>query len=296
VLVGALYLTVRATVLHPFVRIVNIAPVFVGASAFDIRLTAVAAFADILRLLVFPLTLRVDYSPAERTLVTSPLDPRFVVGLGCFAVWVLLIAMAWRRGRRIEAFGLGSIGIALAPVANILFPVGVLVAERTLYLPSAGFALAAGAWLPGAAPRRWFVILGVIVAAAGVRTALRVPVWRDDHEVIRSELRDSPRSFDGPARMIAVYLGVHQPAKALEAYRLAAATYDRLPWLYMWGADAALVAGRPALADSALARLEQLCYRCDYYYAFEANAARGRGDSAVAEAILARAPKAGGSR
>jgi hypothetical protein len=240
---------------------------------------------------VFPLTLRVDYSPAERTLVTSLLDVRFLVGLGCLALWALLIVLAWRRGRQVEAFGLGWVGIALTPVANLLFPAGVLMAERTLYLPSAGLALAVGAWLPSVAPRRWPVVVGLIVVVAGVRTALRVPVWRDDHAVIQSELEDSPRSFDGPARMVTVYLNAHQAAKALEAYRLAARIYDRLPWLHMWGADAALVAGRTDVADAALARLEELCNRCEYYYAFEANAARTRGDTAIADAILARLPR-----
>src|SRR5207244_2073473 len=79
------------------------APVFFRGSHMAVRLTATAAFADVTRLLLFPLRLRVDYSPAERTLVTTPLDPRFALGLLCFAVWAALLWLAWRRGRRIEA-------------------------------------------------------------------------------------------------------------------------------------------------------------------------------------------------
>jgi hypothetical protein len=237
---------------------------------------------------VFPLTLRVDYSPAERTLVTSVLDPRFLIGFACLVFWALLVWFTWRRGRTVEAFGLGWIGIALSPVANLIFPAGVLVAERTLYLPSVGLALAVGSWLPRAAPQRWPLVVGVLVVLGGARTALRVPVWRDDHSVVLSEFEDSPHSFDGPARMVTIYLNAHQPEKAVDAYRTAVAIFDRLPWLFMWGADAALAADRPALADSAFAQLERLCNGCDYYYAFEANAARARGDSAVAREILAR--------
>ena len=290
VMLGVAYLAVRSAVLHPFARIKNIAAAFVGASPLDIRLTAIATLSDVARLLVFPLTLRVDYSPAERTLVTSVLDPRFLIGLGCAVAWGALIALAWRHNRRVEAYGLGWIGIALSPVANLLFPAGVLLAERTLYFPSIGLALVLGAWLPDFAPRRWVAVLGVLAVAGGVRTALRVPVWRDDHAVILSEFGDSPRSFDGPARMVSVYLSAHQPAKAVQAYRVATAIYDRLPWVYMWGADAAFAAGQPQLADSALARLEQLCQGCAYYYRFEAGAAVARGDPAVADSLLSRLP------
>src|SRR6266487_2159161 len=66
----------RAAVRHPFSQYQSIAPMFVGESGLTVRLTAVSAFTDVLRLLVLPLTLRVDYSPDERTAVTTPLDWR----------------------------------------------------------------------------------------------------------------------------------------------------------------------------------------------------------------------------
>src|SRR5947208_10631537 len=81
---GTVYVVARSSVLgHELVG--RAAPVFFGASPVAVRLTAVAAFADVARLLVFPLMLRADYSPAERTLVTTPLDPRFALGLLCVA-------------------------------------------------------------------------------------------------------------------------------------------------------------------------------------------------------------------
>jgi hypothetical protein len=228
--IAAVYVALRGAVLHPYARLHDIAPVFVGQSPVAVRLTAVATLGDVLRLLVFPLTLRVDYSPAERTIVTSVLDGRFLLGLAAVALWATVLVLAWRRGRRVEAFGLGWIAIAFLPVANLLFPVGILLAERTLYLPSVGLALAAGAALP------------------------RFP-----------------------------------PARALDALRIATRTFDRDPALYVAGADAAFTLGRPALADSLLARAEQLCYRCLGLYRTEALAARARGDSAVADSLLQRA-------
>jgi len=288
---AVVYGAVRWGVLHRFAEIYNIAPVFVGADPLEIRMTAVAAFSDVARLLLLPATLRVDYSPAERTLVTTPIDSRFAAGLLCVILWVGAIVLAWRRGRRTEAWGLGWIGIALSPVANLLFPVGILVAERTLYLPSAGLALAAGAWLPAVAPRAWPVLVAVLAVAAGARTAARVPVWRDEMSVIMSEFQDSPRSFDGPARMVRVYLSARQPDKALAAFRIAERIYDKMPWIYVTGADAAFDLGRSGTADSLLGKLDKLCYRCDHYYRFEAGAALARGDTATADSLLTRAAK-----
>src|SRR3989441_8970344 len=106
VALAAAYTAVRWAVLHPFARITGMAAVFIGASPLEMRLTAIAALADVARLLVFPLTLRVDYSPAERTLVTSLLDPRFLAGFACFAAWAAGSALAWRRGWKVAAFGL----------------------------------------------------------------------------------------------------------------------------------------------------------------------------------------------
>jgi predicted Zn-dependent protease len=159
-----------------------------------------------------------------------------------------------------------------------------------LYLPSVGLALAAGAWFEGLAPRRFAAVLAVLVATGGVRAATRVSVWRDQLTVVLSILEDSPRSFDGPTRMVDIYLMSHQPQKALQAFDAAQRIYRGNPWLYASGADAAFALGRPPLADSMLARLTFLCAHCAYYLRYEAVMARARGDSAVAESLLSRLP------
>jgi hypothetical protein len=288
--VGGLYLVVRAVVLQPYERMNAIAPVFLGESGFDTRLTALAALADIARLLVFPLTLRVDYSPAERTLVSSLFDGRLALGLVALAGWAYLLLAAWRGGRRLEAFGLGWIAIAFLPVANIVFPTGVLVAERTLYLPSVGLVLAASAALARLPVTRLRVVVAVLVLAGALRSALRVPVWDDDYAVTLSILEDSPNSFRGPQRMAVHYLSRRQPQRSLAAVRIAARAFDRDPSIFITGADAAFTVGQFRTADSMLVRLEQLCYRCGGYYRVQGLAARARGDSATADSLLARMP------
>lgn len=288
VALAVVYLTVRGIVLHPYARLHATAPVFLGESAFAGRLTAIAALSDLARLLVFPVTLRVDYSPAERTIVRSLIDGRLLIGLACLALWAGLIVTSWRRQRRIEALGLGWVAIAFLPVSNLLFSTGVLLAERTLYLPSVGLALAAGAALARLPAARLRIVLAVLALGGGARTALRTPVWRSDLSVTASILDDSPNSYRGPARMSAIYLSHRQPERALVALDSAIHIYDRDPTLFVAGADAALTLGRSRLADSMLVRAEQLCFRCSGYYRTQALAARSRGDSAIADSILAR--------
>jgi hypothetical protein len=280
------YGVVRWAVLLPHdVRL--LAPVFAGQSPLTVRLTALAALADVARLLVFPLTLRVDFSPAERTAITSFADGRLALGVLAAAVWAFLLVLAWRRGRRLEAFGLGWIGIAFAPVANLLFPTGILVAERTLYLPSAGLAIAAGAWLEQFSARRLWPVVGALVLAGSARTALRVPVWRTDYTAILSILEDSPRSYNGPARMAGIYLQSGHPAQAIEAARAALDVYDRDPGPMVVAAAAAHNLGRAQLADSLLAEARRLCL-CSWHYRHEAEAATARGDTALASWLLGR--------
>lgn len=287
--IGMGYAALRWHVLEPYARFQSVAPTFLGQTPLSIRLTAVAELADVTRLLVFPLRLRADYSPDERTLVASPVDLRLLAGLACFLVWGTLLVFGWRRGRRLEVFGLGWIGIAFLPVANLVFPAGFLLAERTLYLPSAGLVLAGGSWL-ARWPARWRLVSAApLVLLGAARTTLRVPVWRDNTTVTLSILEDSPRSYVGPKRMIAVYLNIQQPAQALDAARRAAAINGRDPTIYSTGAVAAFAAGRPAAADSMLAALEGLCRRCPGYYRREAATAREHGYVAAADSLDARA-------
>src|SRR2546429_3192264 len=95
---------------------------FVGEPGLTVRLTAVSAFTDVLRLLIFPLTLRVDYSPEERTVVTTPLDWRFAGRPAGALAWVGAPVVAWERAR--EALGLlhRQRPIAPPPVAHLPYP------------------------------------------------------------------------------------------------------------------------------------------------------------------------------
>jgi hypothetical protein len=147
-----------------------------------------------------------------------------------------------------RALGLNA-AIAFPPVSTVI-PIGVLVAERTLYLPSAGIAIAVGAAVTAIPGRRATVLAAALVLLGAARSATRVPVWRDDVRLTESILEDSPSSYRGPARMGGLLQSARRPERALEAYRQAVRSFDRDPGVFVAAADAAITIGQPGLADS----------------------------------------------
>lgn len=290
------YGAVRWSVLHAYSGFQLAAPVFLDQGPVAMRLTAISAAVDVARLLVFPLHLRADYSPLERTAITSVFDARFLLTLAVLTVWAALVWLAWRRGRRLEAYGLGWIAIAFLPVANLLFPTGIFLAERTLYLPSAGFSLAAGAWLTrvggGAVGQRGLpLVVGMLVVAGAVRTVLRVPAWRDNRSAVLAMIEDAPLSYRtwDYAGWELVWAG--QSERALQAFLRAGELYPRDARIYLAAAHMAYTLERFAVADSLLAQADRVCDRCVTSYRNQAGAARLRGDSRAADSLLARADR-----
>ena len=127
-----------------------------------------------------------------------------------------------------------------------------------------------------------------LAVVGGARTALRVPVWRDDASVALSILQDSPNSYRGPQYTAGLLQAARSPAKALRYYAIATGIYDHDARSQFGAADAAFALGRPQLADTLLAQAERLCGRCETFYRTQLGEARARGDSAVADSLLAR--------
>ncbi|HKC47478.1 MAG TPA: hypothetical protein VKB63_07710 [Gemmatimonadales bacterium] len=291
-IVAIAYFALRYVVFRSYgAGIVAVAPVFNGASPLTVRLTAVAALGDVARLLLFPLHLRADYSPAERTAVTSVVDARFLVGVLVVALWGALLLLAWKRRRALEAYGLGWIAIAYSPVASLLFPIGVLIAERTLYLPSVGLSLAVGGVLRHLKGRLLALAAAALFILGGARTWLRVPAWKDNLSATNALLTDAPRSYHAYDLAGWQLLWDRQTDKALQYFLHATELYQRDQRVYLAAADAAFTLHRPALADSLLAIADMICPQCPASYANQVGAARLRGDSASADSIAAHAAR-----
>jgi protein O-mannosyl-transferase len=287
--VGLAYAAVRWVVLHPYAGFSALAPQFLGQGPVAIRLTAVAALTDVVRLLLFPAHLQADYSPNERVTITTPFNAEFAAGLLCALLWIALIALAWRRGRRLEAYGLAFVGIAFLPVANLLFPHSVVVAERFLYLPSAGLAVALGAWAARLQPRHFTAATALIVLAGGIRSALRVPVWRDNRSATLALIEDAPNSYRTWDYVGWELLWANQPSRALEAFERSGKIYGADARVHVAAAHMAYDLGLRSRADSLLARADSACPHCPTMYRNQAGAARIRGDTAAARLLLEHA-------
>jgi tetratricopeptide (TPR) repeat protein len=162
-------------------------------------LNAFRAWPEFVRLSFFPLDLSVDYSPAT-ILPAESLSPMIVLGILLVVVTVLLMLATPLSPR--AGLVAGWFLITLLPVSNFFFPIGVLIAERTLYIPSlavcclAGYAWEAAARTTEAETRK--LALGaavVIVLLFGGRTVIRNPDWDSTPTVWASLLRDHPESY-----------------------------------------------------------------------------------------------------
>ncbi|KAK3233320.1 hypothetical protein CYMTET_56369 [Cymbomonas tetramitiformis] len=90
--------------------------------------------------------------------------------------------------------------VPFVPAANVLVAVGFVLAERVLYLPSAGVCVLAGSALArllrGSRPRvvRWMgaALVGLLLLGAASRTVQRNLDWRDGVALFSSGVRDNP--------------------------------------------------------------------------------------------------------
>ena len=151
---------------------------------------------EYIRLLLFPVRLSVDYSP-DFLPVVERLTPRAVLGalmlIGC--IW---LALTLRRRAPVVSFSLAWIGGTLIIVSNLIVPSGILLAERTLYLPSVGACLLL-AFLWEALRRRVgppaVGAVAVVLAAGAIHSLMRSEIWRSDETLLPQLVRDAPGSF-----------------------------------------------------------------------------------------------------
>ncbi|MEZ4456410.1 MAG: tetratricopeptide repeat protein [Gemmatimonadales bacterium] len=114
-------------------------------------------------------------------------------------------------------------------MSNIPFPTGILIAERTLFLPSVGAALAGGALFMLLAGRRptWLApaAAGLLIALGAARTFSRQAVWHDNTALFDQSLIDEPRSYRTYFVAGREYVIEQRPDAAIAAFRRAAELY-----------------------------------------------------------------------
>ena len=165
-----------------------------GADFFAARLTAIKVIGLDLWLLLFPLGLSCDRS-YNQVPVSAWSDPWAWVAL---VVVVAILALAFVRYRRdrLTFWLAGFFAIALLPTANLLFPIGALMAERFLYLPSVAFAIALVALLDRRnSPRYTVAVVTVLALLYTGRTFARNAAWKNDLTLASADIQTTPESF-----------------------------------------------------------------------------------------------------
>lgn len=223
-------LTARATILQG-------AGAPIGPAGFDLLYeipriwTLGEVWTHYVRLWTFPLDLSSDYSPNVIP-VSLGWNPANVTGVVIVLAVLFGTWSAWRRSdlepgsrsARAAAFGILWFLIAISPISNTLFLTGVILAERTLYLPSAGLAAAVG-WLfvrmARERPRLAPALLLVLLLAGSVRTWMRNADWRTHNTVFAVMMRDHPHSGRAQWTLGDEFVRQGQISQGLFAYRAA---------------------------------------------------------------------------
>ena len=180
------------------------APSMIGAGLGARAITMLGVVPHWGRLLFWPAELQADYGPNEIVGATG-WGPAQWTGLAILVTGGLAL-LAARRRVPVLAFGLSWMAVALIPVSNVLVPTGITLAERTLFLASAGAALVAGAvfatvgrrrtGLPTPAMRAGGVALIAFLLGLGVwRSQSRIRVWHDQGALLHQTVADAPKSF-----------------------------------------------------------------------------------------------------
>ncbi len=155
-----------------------------------------AVLVDHLRLLLWPVRLAADYAVNRDPAVARAAGATPAAGFGlALAIAALPLAAFCSRRRPAVSLGLAWYALFLFPASNLVIPIGVLEAERLLYLPSAGFLLALAALAAGTGePARRLLPVAVLILCLplAARSFFRNLDWRDDGRLYRSMTEAEP--------------------------------------------------------------------------------------------------------
>jgi protein O-mannosyl-transferase len=202
-LIAAAAAAIRTAVLSGVVGPTMIAEALRGQTIGGRFLTMLQIVPQWTRLFVWPAHLRAEYSPREFVASTG-FGAAEATGLAILVVAASVIWLARRKAPAVS-FGLAWCGVALFPVSNVVIPTGILLAERTLFLPSVGFVLAFGGSVAYIASRlpvitREARALGaaavVAIALLGIaRSVERQRVWENPVTLTLASVKDAPASW-----------------------------------------------------------------------------------------------------
>lgn len=184
----------------------------------------------ILRLLFFPAQLYADYAPAHIAVMPT-LSWGHLPGIGCLVPIVAGVVAAWRRQLGLPLLAVAWFVVTYSPTSNLLFPVGVILAERTLFLPSVAVAMLA-AWAAGRSAA-WpsttrSLAVSLVLAAVvfgSIHSAVRTRVWADNPTLFSTLAIEAPTNFRGQMALAEFNARGGRWSTADSLYKVAIALY-----------------------------------------------------------------------
>jgi hypothetical protein len=190
----ALYVVIRASVLEGLAPTKLDPSLEVIQNSWHRALTALQAWPFALKVLVWPWTLLPDYGP-QTLLPIGEWNSLAVLGATIVIALIGGGILALAKGNRVAALALLWYPVAILPVSNFFIPIGVLLAERTLYLPSVALSFAAAALYAATNRRAVAMVFTVVIALFAVRSMMRVPEWESTDRILFRLAKDRPDSF-----------------------------------------------------------------------------------------------------
>ncbi len=256
-----------------------------GVPRSTVTMTTSRILAEYVRMLAFPGFLGTDFAYAARVQLISRPGPDLWLSL---LAWLPLVAGSLALLRRFPLPAAGMLWTfgALLPVLHV-FPIGVLLAERLTYLPSAGFCIGAAAAI-GSIRRTPVVVAAALalVVALGVRSAVRAAEWSSDLALWESELPKAPRDVVVNNNLAVAYSARGEYAKAIAPLETAVRVAPRYWRAHVNLGIAEQGLGRPERARAAYLQAMRIAPReADPLY-FYARFQSAQGDPAGAIATL----------
>jgi hypothetical protein len=233
----------------------SVHPAIDGIAAWPRFLVMLGVFPEIVRVLLWPRHLHADYSPAH--ILVSPTPDLSQLNGVVVVIAVLVLSLVALRRSPVATLGIAMFILPWLPTANLLFPSGVLLAERALYTPSVGFLLAAGvgvdalwrryrASAPAVVP---VLALGIALVLASVRSVDRAPAWASSDRIFWELLQEQPLSFKAHYAWGGILLERGDFDGAIREWRMATRIY---PEYFRPHYDLALLFARRGRCDQAI--------------------------------------------
>jgi len=175
---------------------------YVPFTASERMATVLFTLGKYLQLLVFPHPLTHDYYPRHIGILSLGdwrvlLSLALYIGLGVYAILGL-------RQKNPISYGIWFYLLTLSIVSNIVFPIGTNMAERLLFMPSAGFAIAVAALMYHLTFKKkitrfkqLYPVLGVLIVVVvlfSIKTITRNPAWATNFTLFTTDINTSPNS------------------------------------------------------------------------------------------------------